>query len=111
VLHLDGPAGETRLVSGFEEKPEIPYIVSMGVYVLEPHALDFVEEDVHLDLPDLVLKLLEAGESVGSYLYEGYWLDIGRHEDYEKALIEYEQLRPLFEAPQGEEAPPSGQRT
>jgi NDP-sugar pyrophosphorylase family protein len=111
VLHLDGPAGETRLVSGFEEKPEIPYIVSMGVYVLEPHALDFVEEDVYLDLPDLVLKLLEAGESVGSYLYEGYWLDIGRHEDYEKALIEYEQLRPLFEAPQSEEAPPSGQRT
>ena len=30
---------------------------------------------------------------MGSYLYEGYWLDIGRHEDYEKAIAEYEQLK------------------
>jgi NDP-mannose synthase len=96
VLHLDGQAGETHLVTGFEEKPQIPYVVSMGVYVLEPKALDYIEKDQYLDLPDLVLKLLDAGEPVGSYLYEGYWLDIGRHEDYEKAIIEYEQLRPMF---------------
>ena len=36
VLHLDGNAGDTRVVTGFEEKPELPYIVSMGVYVIEP---------------------------------------------------------------------------
>jgi NDP-mannose synthase len=96
VLHLDGDAGRTRLVSGFEEKPQIPYVVSMGVYVLEPRVLDFIEPDTYLDLPDLVLKLLDAGEPVGSYLFEGYWLDIGRHEDYEKALVEFEQLRPMF---------------
>jgi NDP-mannose synthase len=80
VLHTNGMAGDTRLVTGFEEKPAIPYVVSMGVYVLEPHALDFIE----------------AGEPVGSYLYEGYWLDIGRHEDYEKALMEFEELRHMF---------------
>lgn len=96
VLHLDGEAGRTRLVTGFEEKPEIQYIVSMGVYVLEPRALDFIDAGSYLDLPDLVLKLLEAGEPVGSYIYEGYWLDIGRHEDYEKALVEFEQLRHMF---------------
>ncbi len=96
VLHLDGAAGETRRVTGFEEKPEIPYVVSMGVYAMEPRALDFIEEGARMDLPDLVHKLLEAGEPVGSYLYEGYWLDIGRHEDYEQALIEFEQLREMF---------------
>jgi NDP-sugar pyrophosphorylase family protein len=96
VLHLDGQAGQTRVVTDFEEKPEIQYIVSMGVYVLEPKALEFIEPGKYLDLPDLVLKLLAAGERVGSYLYEGYWLDIGRHEDYEKALIEFEQLRHMF---------------
>jgi NDP-sugar pyrophosphorylase family protein len=96
VLHLDGQAGETRLVTGFEEKPEIPYVVSMGVYVLEPRALDFIETGSYLDLPDLVIKLLDAGEPVGSYLYEGYWLDIGRHEDYEKALMEFQELRHMF---------------
>jgi len=93
VLHVDGQAGETRRVTDFEEKPEIPYIVSMGVYALEPQALDYVNVGEHLDLPDLVLRLIAAGEPVGSYLYDGYWLDIGRHEDYEKAIIEYEQLR------------------
>jgi NDP-mannose synthase len=96
VLHLDGQAGETRLVAGFEEKPEIPYIVSMGVYVMEPAALRYIGQGEYLDLPDLVLRLLAAGEPVGSYLYEGYWLDIGRHDDYEKAIIEYEQLKPMF---------------
>ena len=96
VLHLDGAAGETRQVTGFEEKPAIPYVVSMGVYVLQPRALDFIDHDQYLDLPDLVLRLLDAGEPVGSYLYEGYWLDIGRHEDYEKALMEFQELRHMF---------------
>jgi NDP-sugar pyrophosphorylase family protein len=68
----------------------------MGVYVLEPSALEYIEPGQYLDLPDLVLRLLDAGRQVGSYLYDGYWLDIGRHEDYEKALLEFEQLRPTF---------------
>jgi NDP-mannose synthase len=96
VLHLEGGGGETKRVSGFEEKPEIPYVVSMGIYVLEPRAIDYIEANEYLDLPDLVLRLLAGGEPVGSYLYDGYWLDIGRHEDYERAIVEFEQLRPMF---------------
>ena len=96
VLHFSNQNGNMLNVSGFEEKPEIPYVVSMGVYVLEPAALDYIEPGTYLDLPDLVLRLLAEGRQVGSYLYDGYWLDIGRHEDYEKALIEFEQLRPMF---------------
>ena len=96
VLHYDAEDGNMLNVSGFEEKPEIPYVVSMGVYILEPGALDYVEPGHYLDLPDLVLKLIGDGRQVGSYLYDGYWLDIGRHEDYEKALEEFEQLRPMF---------------
>jgi NDP-sugar pyrophosphorylase family protein len=96
VLHFSSQNGNMLAVSGFEEKPEIPYVVSMGVYVLEPAALDYIESGQALDLPDLVLRLLGEGRQVGSYLYDGYWLDIGRHEDYEKALIEFEQLRPMF---------------
>jgi NDP-sugar pyrophosphorylase family protein len=96
VLHYAEQGGNMLSVSGFEEKPEIPYVVSMGVYVLEPSALEYIEPGQYLDLPDLVLRLLGEGQQVGSYLYDGYWLDIGRHEDYEKALIEFEQLRPMF---------------
>jgi NDP-mannose synthase len=96
VLHVEDTDGATRQVTGFEEKPEIPYVVSMGVYVLEPSAFEFIEPGEYLDLPDLVLRLLDASQQVGSYLYDGYWLDIGRHEDYERAIVEFEQLRPMF---------------
>lgn len=97
VLHVDGgEPGKTGEIIGFEEKPELPYIVSMGVYVMEPRALDLVEPGVYTDIPDLVLRLIEAGESVGSYLFDGYWLDIGRHEDYELAIRQYEELKPML---------------
>jgi NDP-sugar pyrophosphorylase family protein len=105
VLHVDDSDSTNRQVTGFEEKPEMPYVVSMGVYVLEPRALEFIEEGEYLDLPDLVLRLLERGERVGSHMYDGYWLDIGRHEDYERAIVEFEQLRPMFFSESG--PPPS----
>ncbi len=46
-----------------------------------------------LDVPDLVVRLLEDRRPVGSFLYDGYWLDIGRHEDYERAILEYEKVK------------------
>jgi len=64
VLHFSNQNGNMLNVSGFEEKPEIPYVVSMGVYVLEPAALDYIEQGTYLDLPDLVLRLLAEGDVV-----------------------------------------------
>src|SRR4051794_4958772 len=65
VLHVSDGNGSTQLVTGFEEKPQIPYVVSMGVYVIEPRAIELIERGERLDLPDLVLRLLDAGEQVG----------------------------------------------
>jgi NDP-sugar pyrophosphorylase family protein len=49
----------------------------------------------------VVLRLIEAGEQVGSHQYDGFWLDIGRHADYEQAIREYEGLLPeLYRVPQ-----------
>ena len=93
VIRDDGMLGETQRVTGYIEKPEIPYTVSMGVYVCEPRVLDFIESNGYLDVPDLVLRLLGSNEQVGHFLYDGYWLDIGRHDDYEKAITEYEELK------------------
>ena len=92
VLHVDGRHGDTDRVTGYEEKPELDYTVSMGVYVLEPRALAHVPSGRRFDIPDLVLALLDAGEPVGSYPFDGYWLDIGRHDDYEQALADYETI-------------------
>ena len=81
----DGQAG-VHPVEGYEEKPEIPSVVSMGVYALEPRALDFIPEDGPFDVPDLVRTLLAANEPVGAYMFDGFWLDVGRPEDWQQAV-------------------------
>jgi NDP-sugar pyrophosphorylase family protein len=92
VLHLDGEIVDTRRVVDWEEKPEHSHVVSMGVYMLDPIVTSYVPSDEPLDLPDLVLKLLADGKPVGAYAYDGLWLDIGRHDDYELAINEYEKM-------------------
>jgi NDP-sugar pyrophosphorylase family protein len=88
VLYLDGPSRhpDVQRVLAYDEKPELASIVSMGIYVLEPSAINYVPEGEYFDFPDLVQALLRAGEPVGSYLYDGLWFDIGRREDYELAV-------------------------
>jgi NDP-sugar pyrophosphorylase family protein len=85
VLHLDGAQGSLSRVTGYEEKPEFSWTVSMGIYVMEPEALDYIPSG-YFDFPDLVEALLAAGRPVGAYVYEGFWLDIGRQEDYQQAV-------------------------
>jgi NDP-mannose synthase len=92
VLHTDGAVGATHRVLAYEEKPELPCTVSMGVYAVEPAALELVPPGRAFDLPDLVLALLAAGAPVGSYQFDGYWLDIGREDDYRCALVDAERL-------------------
>lgn len=86
ILHLDDAPGPVASVVGYEEKPEYVSTVSIGIYAVEPGALEFIPEDRPFDFPDLVQALLEAGQPVGSYAYDGPWFDIGRREDYERAL-------------------------
>jgi NDP-sugar pyrophosphorylase family protein len=86
VLRLDD---EQRVIT-YDEKPEETLHVSMGVYVLEPLVLDFIPEG-HFDFPELVQALLDAGERVGAYPYDGLWLDIGRHEDYQRAAALWDE--------------------
>jgi NDP-sugar pyrophosphorylase family protein len=86
VLRLAEGDGPTRQVAGYLEKPQSDYVVSIGVYAVSPHLLKLIEPDAYLDFPDLVLQALRASELVGSYDYDGLWLDIGRHDDYERAI-------------------------
>jgi NDP-sugar pyrophosphorylase family protein len=108
VLHMGGLNGTpTQAVTGYEEKPEIPYTVSMGVYVAEPRVLRYIPEGQYMDLPDVIEELIKAGEKVGCWLFEGFWLDIGRHDDYERAITEYESLKGMLLAAPEPEAPPT----
>jgi len=83
ILHVD----VAHRVRAFEEKPEIVSAVSMGIYVMEPEILEHIPEGSHFDFPDLVAALLEAEMPIGAYDCKGLWFDIGRQEDYERAVI------------------------
>jgi NDP-sugar pyrophosphorylase family protein len=84
VLELEGMGGGVGAVRGYREKPEISSDVSMGIYALEPEALEFIPAG-YFDFPDLVHAVLAAGQPVGAFIHEGLWLDIGRHEEWEQA--------------------------
>jgi len=81
----------THHVRAFEEKPEIVSAVSMGIYVMEPDVLEHIPENEHFDFPDLVAALLEAGLPIGAYYNDSLWFDIGRQEDYERAVNAWSQ--------------------
>jgi NDP-sugar pyrophosphorylase family protein len=80
---------EENRVAAYEEKPEFPMQVSMGIYVMEPEVVEWIPAG-HFDFPDLVQALLAAGQPVGTYEYDGLWFDIGRQQDYELAVAAWE---------------------
>ncbi len=64
----------------------------MGVYCFDPRVLPYIEPGVRLDFPDLILRLVAAGETVRADRSEDFWMDIGRPEDYEQAQDDFERL-------------------
>jgi NDP-sugar pyrophosphorylase family protein len=70
---------------GFQEKPVHELNVSMGVYGFNKKLLSYVPDNKPFGFDDLVHKLLREKQTVKVYPFNGYWLDIGRPVDYEKA--------------------------
>lgn len=82
VLKFD----KSHRLNAYIEKPETTYDVSMGIYVYEPAVLQYIEPGRYLDFPDLVIRLIEAGEVVCAFpAGDALWLDIGRPDDYARA--------------------------
>lgn len=83
------PYGVVREVNGIihkiEEKPVHKSLISAGVYVLSPSALGFVPNDTFFDMPSLFEALIAQNLKTCTYKVHGYWLDIGRIPDYQKA--------------------------
>jgi NDP-sugar pyrophosphorylase family protein len=83
-------------VSGYEEKPIKDYPASMGVYVYDPRTLRHIVPNAYLDLPSLVLRLIERGERVAAFRSDAFWLDMGNRDDYERAVAEFAGRRAEF---------------
>jgi NDP-mannose synthase len=89
VLHRD----DDGTLTGFSEKPAMRYLVSMGVYVVNRAVLDAIPPDTKFGFDDLMHAFLKAGRPVHVDKHEGYWLDIGRPDDYHKAIEDYDELK------------------
>ena len=92
VLVFGDPDDRSKL-TGYMEKPKVRYEASMGIYCFSSRALAHIERGKPLDFPGLITKLIDAGETVRSFKSDDYWLDIGRHDDYEAALDEFEEVK------------------
>jgi NDP-sugar pyrophosphorylase family protein len=84
VLRVNGGA-----LTGFDEKPSVEYLVSMGVYAVSRRVLDLVPPDTKYGFDDLMRDMLVAGHPVHVEPHDGYWLDIGRPDDYMQAIDEF----------------------
>jgi NDP-sugar pyrophosphorylase family protein len=88
--------GESKNVVGWREKPTLEYLVSMGIYALDSSVIPTVPRGVKYDFPELVRQLLADGQRVQAYVHDGYWLDIGRPQDYETANQFVEEHPEMF---------------
>ena len=84
---------DSSVLTAFSEKPSMEYLVSMGVYAVNRAVLSLVPPDQPYGFDHLMHDLLARGERVRVQPYDGYWLDIGRPDDYMQAIDEFEQKK------------------
>ena len=84
---------ESEVVVGFREKPTHEYRVSMGVYGVSKPTLKRYRVGLPLGFDDLVLDLLDREEPPEEFGCDGFWLDIGRPDGYDRANAEFPSLR------------------
>lgn len=92
VLHLDN----NKELIGFEEKPKLNYIVSMGVYAVSKKVLSYIPVNEFYGFDILMKDLMLDKQKVKVDVYNGYWLDIGRPSDYEKAIEDFSSEKGKF---------------
>lgn len=92
VIETDG----NDLLSAYVEKPSFDYRVSMGIYCFDARVLRDLKPGEYCDFPDLIKRLISDKRKVASHPFEGYWLDMGRPDDYATAIDEFETRRNEF---------------
>ena len=75
-----------------EEKPIHRSLVNAGIYVLSPNVIKYVPQSTYFDMTDLFTALLKDNQKVNYFQINGYWLDIGRHEDFYQANSDFQDI-------------------
>lgn len=89
VLEVDN----TNSVKSLKEKPRYTYYSNAGIYILKKELLKMIPEDTFFDITDLMDKILEMNLNLVTYPINGYWLDIGKHEDFKKAQEDIKHIK------------------
>lgn len=89
VMEIDAA---TSRVTEFYEKPVYHFDVSMGIYVFSKSVVDRVPDATQYGLDNLVLDMLRDERPINTFPFNGYWLDIGRPDDYDQANREIASL-------------------
>jgi NDP-sugar pyrophosphorylase family protein len=74
-----------NMVTRLREKPTYTHFSNAGIYIIKNEVLNLIPHNAFYNATDLMEKVIEKGGKVAAYSMVGYWLDIGRHDDYEKA--------------------------
>lgn len=80
-------------VKSFKEKPTYTYYSNGGIYLMKKEMLKYIPKNTFFDAPDLMQELINNNLKVISFPFSGYWLDVGKHEDFEKAHIDIHNIK------------------
>lgn len=80
-------------IVSLQEKPTYTYYSNAGIYLLKKEVLKFIPENKFFNATDLIELLISQGRKVTNYPILGYWLDIGRMEDYKRAQEDIKHLK------------------
>jgi len=81
VLEVDS----NNNVNALKEKPSFTYYSNAGLYLAKKELVNIIPENASYNVTDLMEHLIDVGKRLISYPILGYWLDIGKFEDYAKA--------------------------
>jgi dTDP-glucose pyrophosphorylase/mRNA-degrading endonuclease RelE of RelBE toxin-antitoxin system len=80
-------------VKSFKEKPTYTYYSNGGIYLMKKEMLRYIPQNTFFNATDLMEELIKNKLKVISFPFSGYWLDVGKHEDFEKAQIDIKHIK------------------
>ena len=83
---------KNRVVKSFKEKPTYTYYSNGGIYLFKKQVLKLIPDNTFFNSTDLMESLIQKKYNVISYPFSGYWLDIGKHEDFQRAQTDINYL-------------------
>ncbi len=80
-------------VKSFKEKPTYTYFSNGGIYLMKKEVTNLIPYNKFYNTTDLMEDLIRQNKKIISFPFSGYWLDVGKHEDFEKAQIDIKNIK------------------